>query len=619
MAFLFGSTSDDLFEKATSENLPIGTEDLPTCLDIADKIKSKEIQPKQACASIKKRINHKNPNVSILALKLTDICIKNGGHHFLQEVSSRDFMDNLQSLARANVDPSVTEKVLELIQSCGIAFKSKPDLGYAVEVYEQLKREGFKFSSMEHSHSLPMLIETKTAPQWTDSNLCMRCRTEFTTFNRKHHCRNCGMTFCNDCSTKRLALPALGINDEVRVCDNCYNKLTTLKKPVEEVDDDLAKAIAASLELEQKKKKPQVRFEEKVDEDADLKRAIEESLKEQRKLEERTQHSKSKESSYPSSNYPSNESSYPTNSQSTYPTNSYPSNDYKADYPSASNQRQEYVEPVDELSADEIQNIRMFCELVEQSDRNVQQGGMQTFNPYQLQAMFASVSPLAPKLMNSLADAAARYKQLYDMNAEISVVVKDYDQLLQQRLMYSQGRYQPYGQTSQMPPQAHQMPYQSAQIPAQVPYQTGQPFPPQVQPTQPLQQGYAQQIPVQNAQIPNLGQPNVPLGHHSGPMNMQIPHGGPQSVHQAVGVPAAMGSQPLTVPPAMGVAQMTVPQQQYAPQQIQQQIPNQIPQQPGQPLQGQPLQGQVGGQYQLHTPLQPQQSQQPQEAPLIEL
>ena len=43
---------------------------------------------------------------------------------------------------------------------------------------------------------------------------------------RKHHCRNCGQTYCGDCSLKMCPIPAYAIIEEVRVCDKCFNSLT---------------------------------------------------------------------------------------------------------------------------------------------------------------------------------------------------------------------------------------------------------------------------------------------------------------------------------------------------------------------------------------------------------
>ncbi|XP_028414380.1 uncharacterized protein LOC114537531 [Dendronephthya gigantea] len=53
---------------------------------------------------------------------------------------------------------------------------------------------------------------------------CHDCKTKFTHFNRRHHCRACGQIFCNDCSLHRITLSRLGYKNQERVCDRCYIK-----------------------------------------------------------------------------------------------------------------------------------------------------------------------------------------------------------------------------------------------------------------------------------------------------------------------------------------------------------------------------------------------------------
>ena len=59
---------------------------------------------------------------------------------------------------------------------------------------------------------------------------CQICMTEWSIFNRRHHCRHCGRLCCAECSLHTAKLPAFGFADSVRVCCECYPIIQRLKK-----------------------------------------------------------------------------------------------------------------------------------------------------------------------------------------------------------------------------------------------------------------------------------------------------------------------------------------------------------------------------------------------------
>lgn len=465
-SWLWGTSQlDDAVDKATSELIPNGSEDVALNLEICDQIRSKSAPAKDAMRALKRRLNHKNPNVQLLALGLTDICVKNGGDHFLSEVTSREFMDNLVSILKMpGLNHSVRDDILKYIQNWSLAFEGKPSLSYVNQVYKTLKSEGHHFPPKDLALANSAMVDTSTAPEWIDSELCLRCRTPFTFTNRKHHCRNCGQVFDQQCSSKSIPLPHFGIAQAVRVCDACHNKLQKKAEKSDKghrhsasmysprhssardlADAELQRAIELSLEevgaahgrrpgyvptqpsthnwhvseppLVDRKTHPDRKVADVDEDDPDLRAAIEASLR---------------EANAPKPSAPVELTSTDSYSNVYAMSQSYPPTVTPA--PQVPKLAGYDLEPL------ETDAILTFSQTVEQVQA---QGGRDMSRYPAVNELYDKANGLRPKLAMSLDDTDRKEQLLSEMHEKLSQAVKLYDKLLTDQVSHPTWRRSP--------------------------------------------------------------------------------------------------------------------------------------------------------------------------------
>ncbi|KAI8826365.1 hypothetical protein BJ741DRAFT_631423, partial [Chytriomyces cf. hyalinus JEL632] len=171
-------------EKQTRENWAL-------FIRICDNANVSSDKAREAVSALSKRIVHSNANVSLFALTLANSLVQTCSIKVHREISSRVFVDAItRHLMSSGVHMTVKLRILEMLQSWAIAFKDKPELGYLVDAYNQLKRQGLNFPDPDAKPDSAKKSASQLAKEQEDDEIELALALSMSADEQKKHSRN---------------------------------------------------------------------------------------------------------------------------------------------------------------------------------------------------------------------------------------------------------------------------------------------------------------------------------------------------------------------------------------------------------------------------------------------
>ncbi|KAJ0681310.1 putative TOM1-like protein, plant [Helianthus annuus] len=131
-------------DKATSDFL--NGPDWTLNIDICDTLNANPWLAKDVVKALKKRLQHKNPNVQLLSLTLLETMVKNCGENVHFQIAERNLLPEMIKIVKKKTDMRVREKILVLLDSWQEAFGGRggkyPQYYFA---YDELRQSGVQF------------------------------------------------------------------------------------------------------------------------------------------------------------------------------------------------------------------------------------------------------------------------------------------------------------------------------------------------------------------------------------------------------------------------------------------------------------------------------------------
>ncbi|KDN39951.1 VHS-domain-containing protein [Tilletiaria anomala UBC 951] len=135
----------------------LGEPNLALNLEVADYVNRKKANtPREAAIETVRRINSRSPHISMLALSLLDMLVKNCGYAFHLQIATKEFLNEL--VKRFPERPPLflspyQSKVLELIHewklTICITSKHKEDLVHIRDMHRLLSYKGYRFPNVD--------------------------------------------------------------------------------------------------------------------------------------------------------------------------------------------------------------------------------------------------------------------------------------------------------------------------------------------------------------------------------------------------------------------------------------------------------------------------------------
>ena len=97
--------------------------------------------------------------------------MKNCGVLVHDEICNKQFMEELRDMVKQNTDENIKTKVLELLQTWGMAFRNSPRYRIVTDTLNLMKAEGWKFPPVREAEAM---FEADTAPEWAEGDVCNR-------------------------------------------------------------------------------------------------------------------------------------------------------------------------------------------------------------------------------------------------------------------------------------------------------------------------------------------------------------------------------------------------------------------------------------------------------------